>query len=680
MNPLHKCNVARAFVPAVYCGATNHPSQGTKRAPMSRGAAGTSARATSCAKRGLAVLLSLVLPASLAWPQQASIAPVPASAPSLFRPYFAPEVPPVRLANTSRLGDLVRAGTLYLSVQDAIALALENNIDLEVARYNPVILGWNVTRSEAGGTLPGVPSNASQAGTVASGQGVAGSQQAAGVSIPGSTSGRTQSTNASISQIGPVTQTLDPIVQESSTISHTTTVEPNSQLSITPVLVSQTRVHSASLQQGLLTGGSFTLSYGDHYLSENSPSDLLNPSSAPALSLSVQHNLLQGFGRAINARTITVARMNRDASDLAFQTTVTGVIAQVLNAYYSLEASYEDVRSKQVAAETAATFFADVKERVRVGTSAPSETINAESQAVSAQEALVDSETTLKQQEIQLKDLLSRDGTADPVLRNVSILPVDPIRIPSRDDLPPLDELVKQALANRTDLASEKESEAASAISNLGTRNAVLPTAVVFASASQTGLAGAPKTVTVDGITVAADPSLVGGIGKALGQVFRRDYPSESIGAGFFTPLRNRQALADYAIDELSLRQTQLSNRKDVNQLQVDIGNYIIALRQARARYQAAVRNRILQQELYSAERRRYELGTSISYNVTQQQRDLMAAQSSEVAARVAYITARLALDRITGAILSANRVSLSEARQGKVTRQSVIAEPPAEK
>jgi hypothetical protein len=142
-------------------------------------------------RRSFAILLSILLPASLAWPQQASIAPVPASKPALFRPYFAVGVPPVRLSNTSRLGDLVRAGTLYLTVQDAIALALENNIDIEVARYNPVILSWNLTRSEAGGALPGVPSNASQAGTVASGQGVAGSQQAAGVSIPGSTSGRT---------------------------------------------------------------------------------------------------------------------------------------------------------------------------------------------------------------------------------------------------------------------------------------------------------------------------------------------------------------------------------------------------------------------------------------------------------------------------------------------------------
>ncbi len=627
----------------------------------------------------LAVWLAVVSPASLGWAQQA-IAPAPASLPSLFRPYFPAEVAPVRLANSPRLAGLVRGGTLYLSAQDAVALALENNIDIEIVRYNYPLMDWNLTRAEAGGLLPGVPSNASQAGTVASGQGVLGSQQAAGVSIPGSSSGRTQSTNASVSQVGTVTQTLDPLVQESSTFSHTTTVEPDSQQSITPVLVSGSRVSSLSLQQGLLTGGSFTLNYSDHYLNENSPTDLLNPSSAPSLSLSLQHNLLQGFGLAVNGRTIKVARMNRDTSDLSFQTTVSGVIAQVLNLYYSLAASYEDLSAKRSAAETAAAFLADVKERVSVGTSAPSETIAAESQAVSTEQARMDSETTLQQQEIQLKNLLSRTGTADPVLRNARILPVDPIRIPESDDLPPVEELVRRALANRTDLASERENEAASALNNLGTKSAVLPTGVVFASISQTGLAGAGKAVGVGPAEVTPPGTLVGGIGTALGQVFRRDYPSESLGAAYFTPLRNRQALGDYAIDQLTLRQTQLSDRKDVNQVQVDVANYVIALRQARARYEATVRARILQEDLYKGERRRFELGTSIAYNVNQQQRDLVAAQSSEVAARVAYITARVALEQTTGELLSANHVSLAEAREGKVSRQSVIPEPPSAK
>jgi len=618
--------------------------------------------------------LLLCSPASLLWAQQSSIAPIPPPAPAILRPYLAPAVPPVRLANSPRLSELVRAGTLYLTVQDAIALALENNIDIEVARYNPLISAWNVTRSEAGGTLPGVPSNASQAGAVAAGQGVAGSQQAAGVSAPGTGSSHVQSTNATVSQIGPVTPVLDPIIQGTSTFSHTTSLYPDQQASATATLVDATRAYTASIQQGLLTGGTVTLSYTDHYLSENSPTDVLNPTSAPSLSISAQQYLLNSAGIAVNARFINVAKMNREASDLAFQTQVTNTVSQVLNAYYALEADYEDVKAKRSAAETATTFLGNVKEQVRIGSLAPSETINAESLAITAQQALVDSETALLQQEIQLKNLLSRNGTGDPVLAGARILPVDPIRIPESDDLPPLEDLVKQALASRTDLASERSNEAAAAINNLGTKNGVLPFAVVGGTESQSGIAGTGRTVIFDGQTVVPNPYFVGGIGTALGQVLRRNFPSESGFVGYEMAFRNRQALSDYAIDQLTFRQTQLTTRKDLNQVQVDVQNYVIALRQARARYEAAVRNRTLQEQLYASERRRFELGASIPYNVTQQQRDLMTAQNSEMAALVAYVTARIALDRTTGAILPANHVSLGEARQGKVLRESTIA------
>jgi outer membrane protein len=627
-------------------------------------------------KRTLLAVTAFLLGASLAPAQPSSVNLISPKAPAILRPYLAPSAPPPRLANSPRLSELVRAGTLYLTVQDAIALALENNIDIEVARYNPLIQAWNVTRAEAGGTLPGVPSNASQAGSVASGQGVAGSQQAAGVSAPGTSQTHVQSTNATISQIGPITPTLDPIIQGVTTFSHTTSLYPDSQASATSTLVDATRAYSATLQQGLLTGGIVTLNYSDHYLNENSPTDVLNPTSAPVLSLTVQQYLLNNAGIAVNARFINVAKMNRDASDLAFQTTVSSTVSQVLNAYYSLEADYEDVKSKKSAADTATTFLANVKDQVRFGSLAPSEAINAESLSITSQQALVDSQTALRQQEIRLKNLLSRNGTADPVLAGARILPVDPIRIPEHDDLPPVEDLVKQALANRTDLGSEKENEAAAVVSNLGTRNGILPFAVVVAGESQAGIAGTGRTVSLDGFTFTPNPYFVGGINTALGQVLRRDFPSEMITGAYQMTFRNRQALSDYAIDQLTFRQTQLSTRKDLNQVQVDVQNDIIALRQARARYEAAVRNRTLQEQLYASERRRFELGASIPYNVTQQQRDLVAAQNSELTALVAYVSARIALDGTTGAILPANHVSLTEARQGQVARQSTITEP----
>jgi outer membrane protein TolC len=235
--------------------------------------------------------------------------------------------------------------------------------------------------------------------------------------------------------------------------------------------------------------------------------------------------------------------------------------------------------------------------------------------------------------------------------------------------------LVKQALANRTDLMTDRENEKTAAVSNLGTRNGILPNVGVFASESQAGLAGVSHTITFNGQNYGPNPAVVGGIGTALQQVFSFSlaYPTEAIAGYYAATLRNRQAQADYAIDQLSFRQTQLTTQKDAHQVEVDVLNYVIALRQARARYNAAVRNRILQEQLFSSEQKRFALGASIPYNVVVQQRDLTAAQSTEVAGLVAYTTARLALDRTIGVLLSANHISLTDARVGKVTRESAI-------
>ena len=365
-------------------------------------------------------------------------------------------MPPVRISNSARLRSLIRAGTIYLTTQDAIALALENNLDIEVARYNPLIAHSQLVRFEAGGALPGVPSGAAQAGTVASGQGVAGSQAAVGVSISGATAGKSSSVNATISQVGPVVQTLDPIFSDVSTFSHTSIPQPNTIQSQVLELISNTRVYNVTLQQGYLLGGSVTANYTEHYLNENAPSDLLNPSTAPNASISVQQNLLNGFGVAVNSRNIRVAKINLATSDLNFRTQVNGIVSQVLNLYYGLAADYEDQRAKKTALDVARQLYHDTSEQVRVGTLAPLDQTTAESQVASSERDLVDSETALAQQEVQLKSVLSRTAMRDPLVAAAHIVPVDPIVVPEADNLPPVDQLVRQALASRTDLASEK--------------------------------------------------------------------------------------------------------------------------------------------------------------------------------------------------------------------------------
>ncbi len=651
--------------------------------------------------KSIALALCGACATGLTWGQDQSIAPQRSEKNIFVRPYLAPNIPPVRMGNSARLRGLVRAGKLYLTVQDAIALAIENNIDIEVNRYNPLIDIWNLERAEAGGPLPGVPSGVSQAGSVATGQGVAGSEAAAGVSTGGGNVSTSNSVNATISQIGPVTPTLDPVFQDVQSYSHKSAPQSNSVLSGVLNLTQDTRNYTEEISKGLITGGQVSFTYRDSYLNENAPSNLLNPSNGTSIQLSFQHNLLQGFGVAVNSRNITIARANLKIEDLTFKNQLIGSVVNVLDLYYGLVADYADVKAKQAALDVAQRFYSDNQKQVQIGTMAPLDVTTAEAQVASSQQDLVISETTLQQQEIQLKDVLSRDGLADPVLREAQIIPLDHIEVPEKDNLPPLKELVATALTNRPDVASEKLGLINSQTSALGTANGVLPQLAALISASSQGLAGTPRFVPLQGgegrgfgtgplpsgfipcppslhqppgtVCEVPDPYFIGGIGNALGQTFRRNFPTERAGSFIAPTLRNRAAQADNAIDQLALRQSQLQAQKDVNQVAVDVSNGVVGLQQARVRYLAAVRNRILDQQLLDAEQKKFALGASTTFNVVQQQRDLATAQSSETAALVTYSNARVALDQTLGTTLQVNHISVDEAMKGQIARPSTL-------
>ena len=316
----------------------------------------------------------------------------------------------------------------------------------------------------------------------------------------------------------------------------------------------------------------------------------------------------------------------------------------------------------------------------------PLDVTNAESQLVASGQNLEVSQTGLQQQEIELKNLLSRTGIADPVLSRVQIVPLDHIEIPKSDELPPLKDLVEQALANRSDLAAERASIRTSEISALGTKNGILPTAQVFTTQTQSGLAGSAKPLVFfdprsrTTRVLAPDPYFLGGTGTALGQIFRRNFPSESIGAAYFALIGNNQAQADYGIDQLQLRQRQLSDRKDRNQAEVDVLNAVIALQQSRAKYDATARSRILNEQLLSAEQQKYSLGASTPYLVVQMQRDLANANSAEIVALVAYSNARVALEQATGTTLEKHHISIADVQEGKIqTKPTLPANLPAD-
>ncbi len=584
------------------------------------------------------------------------------------RPYRAPSFSPLHMTNSRRLQSLIRAGKLYLTVQDAIALAIENNLDLQIDRYGPLQADWAVERAEAGGPLRGVPAGNTQVGRVAAGQGVAGTEALVGVNNGGGASS-TAAGNAVVSQIGPVTPNLDPTLQSSAIFSHLTYPQVTTIVSGTSSLVSTQRAYYNTLQQGLITGGIVRFSDNESYSKESTPTDVLNPSVAPSMQLYVQHSFLQGFGVGLNSRFIRVAKNNVIAARGTFEAQLLNLVANVLNLYWDLVSDLDDLKGRQEALDFAQKFLADTTAEIKLGVLSGVDIYSAQAEVASRRQDLVIAQAALQQEEILLKNALSRDGVADPAIEDVRIVPLDHIEVPEKDDLPPLRALVAMALKKRSDIAVSQLNAQTAAISTEGTANVLLPSLTGIASETLNGLSGSavPSAGQVD-------PYFVGGYGNAAAQLFRRNFPTNRAAVALSGQvLVDHIDNGDYGFEQLQLRQTQLLTRRDMNQLVVDISNFTVALRQARSRYKAAVDARQLQQELLKGEQAKFSLGTNTTSDVIVAQRSLIAAQSTEGAALTAYVHARISLDQVLGETLEKNHVSVDEGLSGRIARASTL-------
>jgi outer membrane protein TolC len=582
------------------------------------------------------------------------IAPVKPQGLPIVRSYQPVQVPELRVSGSSRLHGLIRAGTLYLSVRDAIALALESSLDLEIERYNIVSAGWQVQRAQSGGPLRGVTGASTVAVSVGAGQGVAGIQRSGGAGSAGGIA--TVSGAALIQQIGPITPQLDPVLSISSTFSHQTTPEDQLILAGANELVDTFRTYDAQLQQGLLTGATVRMAYHDSYENESAPTDVLNPTSFAYFGISYSQSLLKGFGERVNGRFIRIAGRGVARSQQQFRARVIAVVAGVLNDYWDLSVAAGDLQYKRRNFELAQELLADIRKQIAAGAVPADDLIAAQSAAALQQQALRVAANAAIQRENAMKDLLTWHGIQDPALDAVHIVTVDPLAVPDIDDLPPIAELLATARNGRPDMVLARMAAEAAQITATGTANGLLPNLRVGVSTYNFGQTGTP----VPG--AGADPYFAGGLGSALGEVLRRNFPNERAFISFSAPLKNRQAQADYDIDALSHRQTQLNMQRTLNNLAVDISNQVAAIRQARARYAAAVESRQLSEKLLAGEDRKLHYGTSTVNNVVNSRRDLANAQSAELAAAAAYVHAKVALDQGLGLTLERNDVSIDDA------------------
>jgi outer membrane protein TolC len=549
-------------------------------------------------------------------------------------------------------------------VQDALAVAIENNLDLEVDRYGPLSAEWNLKRQLAGGPLKGVTSGNTLSNQATSGQGVVGSEVAAGLATnSGNNSG--SGTGGVVQQIGPITPNLDPVFQNATSFQHITTPQPNATVSQVPALIDARHIINSFVQQGLITGGNVQVTANESYLKENAPSNNINPSVFPIVQITVRHSLLQGFGLAVNRRFITVAEKQIGASREIFRSQLLNLVASVLNLYWDLVADNDDLKVRQRALDAAQKFLDDTKMQIELGAIARVELLRPQADFSARRQELQISQATVRQQENLLKSAMSRNGLGDPLIDEVDIVPLDRVQVPDQDDLPGLRALLARAIAQRPDVKLAKISDETGEILALGTMNTLLPSLQGIYATWDAGQAGVP----VPGNP--PDPKFVGGLGTALGQVFRRDYYSQRAGFNFNIPLENRQAQADYGIDQLQLRQGDLIERRNMNAILVTISNQVVALRQARSRYSQAVDTRTLQEQLLEKEQEMFSFGSANITDVVAARTTLLNAQITEVQALAAYGRARVALDQTLGETLEVNHVSMDEALSGRLTRES---------
>jgi len=584
--------------------------------------------------------------------------------------------PPLNFRNSPRVHELIRAGGLYLSLADALELTIENNLDIELERYTLLVADTDLLRARGGGTVRGMNFTLAEAPT-----GVGGplSPVLTNPAATGSaTAGSSVTTNAlelgvlgspqtNLSMQGTIAQSngtsvpvFDPAIVGQLNWTHQTTPQSNSVTTGTPSLISETTLANAGIQRGFSTGAVAGLMFNNSHQALNSLRTAYNPYTGSNLGLNVSQPLLRGFGLGLNRRFIRIAGDEQKIGGLLFQQQLIASVYGVIRLYTDFVALYQDVKVKQESVMTAERLLSDVSAQVEEGTLAPVEQTRANAQVFSTRQDLANSQGLLEEQEAILKNVLTRQGNEDLEVRSAHIIPTDTLEIPAQDNIQPIQDLVAEALANRPDLRQARLQIDISKIGLQGSKNATLPEVDLLGVVANSGLAGA-----LNPLEPSADPALIGGFGGVLDQILSRRYPTYGIGLQLNLPLRNRIAEADFARDQIQVKQSEVRLRQWENQARLEVEDAIIALRRARASADAAAQARQFQQESLAVEQAKFDVGASTGFFVIQYQSLLAQAQSTEVAAKSAYVKARAALERAIGSILTENGISVDAALKG---------------
>jgi outer membrane protein len=601
---------------------------------------------------------------------------------SFIKPYGAKPVQPESFQNSPRIFELMRADELYLSLADAIALALENNLDIEIERILPRIASADITRAEGGGVprglsllvdelppgiggpngpllttltasstpAPALNSNFSDVALI--------TEQQNDLSVAGATP---LSSGSAIPQ-------YDPYLSGLLNWGHQSTAEFNPLITgASNWLVSNNFNGNLGYTQGFSPGTQLGVTFDNTQLTSNAARYTYNPILNSSLGITVTQPLLRGFGTGLNRRYIRIAKNDAKIADHVFRQQAIDTVAGIARLYTDLVSLNEDVKVKREALRLAQRLYEDNRNKVDQGEQAPIEVTRAQAQVASNQQALISAEGLVEQQELIVKTAITRGGLANPAIRSAHIVATDAVTVPQAESVRPVDDLIAEALRNRPDLAQAGIQVENSQISLKGSLNALRPELDVVGSVQNGGLSG-----NINPVGAALTPGAAlypGGYGTTLGQIFKNNYPTYSVGIQLTLPLRNRVAQADAVRDELQVRQTQARRQQFEDQVRLEVADAYVAMQQARAGYEAAIQSRVLQEQSVKVEQLTFDVGLATNYLVIQYQTYLAQAQSTEVAAKGAYAKALIALDRAIARTLEANRVSIEEAQKGRISR-----------
>lgn len=584
--------------------------------------------------------------------------------PSLVGPYLAHQVPPPSFGNTPRIETLLNDGKLRLSLSDAVALALENNLDLAIARFNLSIADTDIMRTKSGQSVRGVATGLVQGtpgggvggfGSGAPGAGAGGTSGGAG-GAGGGASGLVESTLG----VGTNIDSFDPAVTAGMNIEHATFPESSRVLSGVDTLQQHAGVANFSYTQGFGSGTLLTVGFNNDRVTTNSLFSILSPQVDSNFRMTLRQHLLAGFGFAPNLRFIRIARNNREISDVAFRGQVIATVSQIQNIYWDLVNAFEDVKVKERSLAVAEKTLSDDREQVKIGAIAPMEVMKAESEESSRNQDLLLSQNGLQLQELLMKNAITRD-LSDPVLASASVIPTDTMSAPDIEPVTPLQDLMVDAKAHRPELAEARMDLENRDISRKSATNALRPAVDLVAWYGAYGLAGEqnPK------YTGSAVPS--SGFSDAFSSLFKNNSPDYAVGLNVTIPIRNRAAQADQIRSQLEYRQAQLHLQQLQNQIGIEVRNAQFALIQNRSLVDSARKARDLAQQTFDIEQKKKALGASTSNLVLQADRDLAQAESNFVAAMSTYEKSRVELDRATGLTLTHAGIQLEDAVKAEV-------------